>query len=92
MGTPLKAYLVGVGPGAPEQVTAAARQALERADLVLGWELDLRPIAGCLAGKKIFLQDVKNHVRATVQQYERLRDGVRFWRFPVSVTPACRRA
>lgn len=65
MGTPLKAYLVGVGPGAPEQVTAAARQALERADLVLGWELDLRPIAGCLAGKKIFLQDVKNYVRAT---------------------------
>lgn len=65
MGAALKAYLVGVGPGAQEQVTPAARQALAEAELVLGWELDLRPIADCLARKKIFLQDVKNYVRAT---------------------------
>lgn len=65
MAATLKAYLVGVGPGAPKQVTPAARQSLAEANLVLGWELDLRPIADCLAGKKIFLQDVKNYVRAT---------------------------
>lgn len=65
MAAPRKAYLVGVGPGAPEHVTPAARRALAEAELVLGWDLDLRPIADCLAGKKIFQQDVRNYVRAT---------------------------
>ncbi len=65
MGNGLKAFLVGVGPGAPEQVTPAARQAISQADVVLGWDLDLKPIEDCLNGKKVFLQDVKNYVRAT---------------------------
>ena len=60
-----KAYLVGVGPGSPELVTPAARRALAEADLVLGWDLDLQPVADCIAGKKVFLQDVNNYVRAT---------------------------
>jgi cobalt-precorrin-7 (C5)-methyltransferase len=46
-------------------VTPAAQEALRAADLVLGWELDLRPVADCVAGKKIFIQDVTNYVRAT---------------------------
>ena len=65
MGNALRAFLVGVGPGAPEQVTPAAQQALRAADLVLGWDLDLRPVSHCLKGKRIFLQDVKNYVQAT---------------------------
>ncbi len=65
MGAAAKAYLVGVGPGSPDQVTPAAQRALANADLVLGWELDLQPIADCLVGKKIFLQNVKNYVQAT---------------------------
>jgi cobalt-precorrin-7 (C5)-methyltransferase len=32
---------------------------------VLGWDLDLKPVEDCLKGKKVFLQDVKNYVRAT---------------------------
>jgi cobalt-precorrin-7 (C5)-methyltransferase len=63
--TGLKASLVGVGPGSPELVTPAARRAVERAGIVLGWDLDLRPVEDCLKGKKVFLQDVKNYVRAT---------------------------
>lgn len=65
MPTRLKASLVGVGPGSPELVTPAARHAVESAGIVLGWDLDLRPVEDCLKGKKIFLQDVKNYVRAT---------------------------
>lgn len=61
----LKAYLVGVGPGSPEHVTPAARQALAQAEIVLGWDLDLQPVADCMAGKRIFSQDVKNYVQAT---------------------------
>jgi cobalt-precorrin-7 (C5)-methyltransferase len=65
MPTRLKASLVGVGPGSPELVTPAARHAVESAGIVLGWDLDLRPVEDCLKGKKVFLQDVKNYVRAT---------------------------
>ena len=61
----LKAFLVGVGPGSPELVTPSARRAIDAAELVLGWDLDLKPVEDSLAGKKIFLQDVTNYVRAT---------------------------
>jgi cobalt-precorrin-7 (C5)-methyltransferase len=60
-----KASLVGVGPGSPELVTPAARRAIQAAEIVLGWDLDLKPVEDCLADKKVFLQDVKNYVRAT---------------------------
>jgi len=65
MGAQLRASLVGVGPGSPELVTPTARRAIEAAEIVLGWDLDLKPVKNCLADKKIFLQDVKNYVRAT---------------------------
>lgn len=60
-----KAFLVGVGPGSPELVTAAARRAIQEAQIVLGWDLDLKPVEDCLNGKKVYLQDVNNYVRAT---------------------------
>ncbi|HWH57836.1 MAG TPA: cobalt-precorrin-7 (C(5))-methyltransferase [Terriglobales bacterium] len=60
-----KAFLVGVGPGAPELVTTAARRAIQEAQIVLGWDLDLKPVEDCLNGKKVYLQDVNNYVRAT---------------------------
>jgi cobalt-precorrin-7 (C5)-methyltransferase len=61
----LKASLVGVGPGSPELVTPAARRAIQEAEIVLGWDLDLKPVEDCLKGKRVYLQDVKNYVRAT---------------------------
>jgi cobalt-precorrin-7 (C5)-methyltransferase len=71
-----KAYLVGVGPGSPDLVTPAARQAIAASTVVLGWDLDLRPIADLLSEKKVYLQDVNNYVRATraaVRQSKRSR-------------------
>jgi len=55
----LKASLVGVGPGSPELVTPTARRAIEAAEIVLGWDLDLKPVEDVLADKNVFLQDVK---------------------------------
>lgn len=61
----LKAFLVGVGPGGSQLVTPEARQILSRADIVLGWDMDFLPVRDCIAGKKVFLQDVSNYVQAT---------------------------
>src|SRR2546430_6270631 len=56
----LKAVLVGVGPGASTLVTPEAREIISRAEIILGWDMDLLPVRDCVAGKKIFLQDVRN--------------------------------
>lgn len=61
----LRASLIGVGPGSPELVTPSARRAIQEAEIVLGWDLDLKPVEDCLKGKKVYLQDVNNYVRAT---------------------------
>src|SRR5260370_7444394 len=61
----LKAVLVGVGPGASTLVTPEAREIISRSEIILGWDMDLLPVRDCVAGKKIFLQDVRNYVQAT---------------------------
>ena len=61
----LKAVLVGVGPGASTLVTPEAREIISQAEIILGWDMDLLPVRDCIAGKKIFLQDVRNYVQAT---------------------------
>ena len=61
----LEAVLVGVGPGASTLVTPEAREIVSRAEIILGWDMDLLPIRDCVAGKKVFLQDVSNYVKAT---------------------------
>jgi precorrin-6y C5,15-methyltransferase (decarboxylating) CbiE subunit len=61
----LKAFLVGVGPGASTLLTPEARAIILEAEIILGWDMDLLPIRDCIAGKKVFLQDVRNYVQAT---------------------------
>src|SRR5437660_4049556 len=61
----LKAFLVGVGPGAVQLVTPEAREIISRSEIILGWDMDLLPVRDCVAGKKVFLQDVSNYMQAT---------------------------
>ena len=60
-----RAALVGVGPGAASLVTPEAREIISRAEIILGWDMDILPVRDCVAGKKVFLQDVRNYVQAT---------------------------
>jgi precorrin-6y C5,15-methyltransferase (decarboxylating) CbiE subunit len=59
-----KAFIVGVGPGAPQLVTPAVRHILAEAEIILGWDMDLLPVRDCIAGKHVFLQDVSNYMKA----------------------------
>lgn len=61
----LKAVLVGVGPGASTLVTPEAREIMSKAEIILGWDMDLLPVRDCIAGKRVFLQDLSNYVQAT---------------------------
>lgn len=60
-----KAALVGVGPGACVLVTPEAREIISKAEIILGWDMDLLPVRDCIAGKRVFLQDVSNYLNAT---------------------------
>lgn len=51
-----RAWIVGVGPGAADLLTARAREAVRRSDAILAWELNLTPLAGALDGKRLFVQ------------------------------------
>lgn len=61
----LRASLVGVGPGSPQFVPPSAFRAITDAEIVLGWDLDLKPVEEYLKGEKVFLHNVKNYVRVT---------------------------
>lgn len=72
----LKAFLVGVGPGAAQLVTPEARKIISRSEIILGWDMDLLPIRDSIEGKKVFLQDVSNYeqaTRAAVREAKRAR-------------------
>lgn len=60
-----KAVVVGVGPGAATLVTPEAREIISRSEIILGWDMDLLPVRDLVAGKRVFLQDVSNYMRAT---------------------------
>lgn len=53
--------IVGVGPGDPDFVTPRAIEAIQAAQIVVGWDLDVLPVKAWLNGKQVFLQNVKNY-------------------------------
>ena len=62
-----QAYIIGVGPGGSDLLTERARDRIARSQAVLGWDLDLVPAKGLLAGKEIYLQNVKNYREAAYE-------------------------
>lgn len=65
-----KVAIVGVGPGGPAHVTPAAREALQAADMVVSWELNLGPVRDLVAGKHLWLQRPADY-RQVAQQAAR---------------------
>jgi precorrin-6B methylase 1 len=47
-------------------VTPEAREIISRSEIILGWDMDLLPVRDCVAGKKVFRQDVSNYMQATL--------------------------
>jgi precorrin-6y C5,15-methyltransferase (decarboxylating) CbiE subunit len=62
-----KVSIVGVGPGGRAWVTPAARQALETADMVVSWDLNLEPVRDLVAGKRLWLQRPGDYRRVAEQ-------------------------
>jgi iron complex transport system substrate-binding protein len=68
-----KAYIIGVGPGSPEFVTAAARQAIDEADIIVGWEMNFLPVKALINGQKVYLQNAVNYLSVVTDAAEEAR-------------------
>lgn len=68
------AYIIGVGPGSREFLGDRARDRIRRSQVVLGWDLDLLPARALLAGKEVYLQDVRNYRETAREVAEKFRN------------------
>ena len=58
-----KVYIVGVGPGSPRYLTREVEEVIRKADIVVGWETNFNPVRSLTTGKKVYIQDVRNHIQ-----------------------------
>ncbi len=64
-----KLSVIGIGPGSPDQMTAAARTALEESDVILGYRGYVNQIASLLGNKRVISSGMR-------QEMERARQAV----------------
>jgi precorrin-6y C5,15-methyltransferase (decarboxylating) CbiE subunit len=69
-----RVYIVGVGPGSPEYLTERTKEIVNKADIVVGWELDLLPVKDLIKGKETHLQSLDNYVRVAEKVAEEARN------------------
>ncbi|PNU18843.1 cobyric acid synthase CobQ [Geothermobacter hydrogeniphilus] len=70
-----KLYIVGLGPGDSEHMTPAARAALERAEVVTGYNTYLELIPDLVAGKETFSTGMRQETERCREALRRAADG-----------------
>ncbi|BCR03748.1 cobyric acid synthase [Desulfuromonas versatilis] len=70
-----KLYVVGIGPGDLQHMTPAARQAIEAAEVVVGYKTYLGLIDSLLAGKEVVSSGMMKEVERCRQALEIAADG-----------------
>ncbi len=68
-----RAWIVGVGPGASDLLTDRARAVVAESDAILAWELNLRPLAGTIAGKRLFVQHPDDYEAVAAEAADEVR-------------------
>ena len=69
--------VVGIGPGAPEQMTAAAREAIASAQVVVGYTTYLELLGALLDGKEVVAGKMTGEIARAQEAVERARRGAR---------------
>ena len=67
--------LVGIGPGSPEHMTLAARDAITRADVVIGYVTYIRLVADLVVGKEIIKKSMTEELDRAIESLARAREG-----------------
>jgi precorrin-3B C17-methyltransferase len=77
MADPGQLALVGIGPGAPEQMTFAARAAIASAEVVVGYATYLELLRPLLAGKEVVAGRMTAEIARAREALERAKRGAR---------------
>jgi precorrin-3B C17-methyltransferase len=73
--SPGKLYIIGIGPGAPEQLTARAREVLEASDYVIGNDAYITQLAPLLTGKRIIRSAMGKEIERAKRSIELAREN-----------------
>ncbi|MBF0285353.1 MAG: precorrin-3B C(17)-methyltransferase [Magnetococcales bacterium] len=73
--TPGKLLLVGLGPGAPDQLTGRARAALDEAEIVVGYKSYLKLIAPLIADKETVGSGMRQELERCAEAVRLAREG-----------------
>lgn len=69
--------VVGLGPGREEEMTPRARQALERAEVIVGYRTYIDLIASLAAGREVVVTGMTGEVARCREAVERAAEGAR---------------
>jgi precorrin-3B C17-methyltransferase len=72
-----KLFVVGIGPGAAEHATPAARDAITQAEVVVGYGTYIQLVRPLLAGKEVIKTGMTEEIGRARAAVERARDGAR---------------
>src|ERR1700752_3071562 len=72
-----KLFVVGIGPGAAEDATPAARQAIVEAELVVGYGTYIKLVRPLLEGKEVIKTGMTEEIGRARAAVERARQGGR---------------
>jgi adenosylcobyric acid synthase len=72
---PGKLYVIGIGPGAPDHLTPAARAAIEASDIVVGYKTYLDLIVDLLPGKTLRSSGMRKEVERCREALELAAGG-----------------
>lgn len=70
-----KILLVGFGPGAEAHMSLRARQAIEEADVVIGYSTYIKLVADLLDGKEVIRKGMTEEIDRCIEAYEQARSG-----------------
>jgi precorrin-3B C17-methyltransferase len=70
-----KIFLVGIGPGSHEHMTFRARQAIEEADVVIGYSTYIKLVMDLLDGKEVIRKGMTEELDRSIEAYEHAKQG-----------------
>jgi precorrin-3B C17-methyltransferase len=70
-----KILLVGIGPGAGEHMTFRARQAIEEADVVIGYSTYIKLVEDLLTGKEVIRKGMTEELDRCTEAHDHARRG-----------------
>lgn len=70
-----KVYVVGIGPGGPEQITPQARAAMDRAEMLCGYTVYLELVKGLYPDKEIYTTPMRQELERCRWALETAQSG-----------------